>query len=79
MFKKVIITFFGKIAVHPLAKLQLGIDCLANIELEGVVLMYDREAENMVMKINNTFKVLLLVGPRQVGKSTLLKKYYLKV
>ena len=36
--------------------------------------MYDREAENMVMKINDTFKVLLLVGPRQVGKSTLLKK-----
>lgn len=36
--------------------------------------MYEREAEEMLLKINDSFKVLLVVGPRQVGKSTLLKK-----
>lgn len=36
--------------------------------------MYDREAENIVKSINQTFKVLLVCGPRQVGKTTLLLK-----
>lgn len=35
--------------------------------------MYNREAKEVVMKINETFKVLLVTGPRQTGKTTLLK------
>ncbi len=31
-----------------------------------------REAENMIKKIHKSFKVLLVTGPRQVGKTTLL-------
>lgn len=34
--------------------------------------MYAREAENIIKNINETFKVLLITGPRQVGKTTLL-------
>lgn len=36
-------------------------------------IMYNREAKEVVMKINETFKVLLVTGPRQTGKTTLLK------
>ena len=35
--------------------------------------MYDREASEVIKKINETFKVLLVTGPRQTGKTTLLK------
>lgn len=38
--------------------------------------MYKREIEDKVKKINETFRVLVVTGPRQVGKSTLLN--YLK-
>ena len=38
--------------------------------------MYKREIENKIRKINETFRVLVVTGPRQVGKSTLLE--YLK-
>ena len=34
--------------------------------------MYKREAKSMVEKVNKSFKVLLVTGPRQVGKTTLL-------
>ncbi len=34
--------------------------------------MIKREAEKMVEEINKTFRVLLVTGPRQVGKTTLL-------
>ncbi len=36
--------------------------------------MYNREAETIIKSINKTFKVLMVTGPRQVGKTTLLKK-----
>lgn len=36
--------------------------------------MYNREAESIIRSINKTFKVLMVAGPRQVGKTTLLKK-----
>lgn len=36
--------------------------------------MYNREAETIIKNINKTFKVLMVTGPRQVGKTTLLKK-----
>ena len=36
--------------------------------------MYNREAESVIRSINKTFKVLMVTGPRQVGKTTLLKK-----
>lgn len=35
-----------------------------------------REAENAIKKLVDNFKVVLLTGPRQVGKSTLLKELY---
>ena len=35
--------------------------------------MYKREIEEKVKKINETFRVLVVTGPRQVGKSTLLE------
>lgn len=35
--------------------------------------MYSREAKEIIMKINETFKVLFVAGPRQTGKTTLLK------
>ena len=35
--------------------------------------MYNREAINVIKTISNTFKVLLVTGPRQTGKTTLLK------
>lgn len=34
--------------------------------------MYNREASEMIKNISETFKVLLVTGPRQVGKTTLL-------
>lgn len=34
--------------------------------------MYEREIKEKVIKIINTFRVLIVTGPRQVGKSTLL-------
>ena len=34
--------------------------------------MYKREALKTIEDINKTFKVLLITGPRQVGKTTLL-------
>jgi len=34
--------------------------------------MYKREIEDRIRKINETFKVLVVTGPRQVGKTTLL-------
>ena len=35
--------------------------------------MYEREAKEIIENVNKTFKVLLVTGPRQVGKTTLLK------
>lgn len=37
--------------------------------------MIKREAEQTVKDISKTFRVLLVTGPRQVGKTTLLKEY----
>lgn len=37
--------------------------------------MLKREAENTVKNISETFRVLLVTGPRQVGKTTLLKEF----
>ena len=37
-----------------------------------VMIMYEREAVDTIKNIAQTFKVLLVTGPRQVGKSTLL-------
>ncbi len=37
--------------------------------------MYNREATEIIKKINSTFRVLLVTGPRQTGKTTLLKKF----
>lgn len=34
--------------------------------------MYEREAKEAIKKVSNSFKVLLVTGPRQVGKTTLL-------
>ncbi len=34
--------------------------------------MYEREALGIIKEINSSFKVLLVTGPRQVGKTTLL-------
>ena len=36
-------------------------------------MLIKRFAENTVNKISNDYKVILIVGPRQVGKTTLLK------
>lgn len=35
--------------------------------------MYKRDIENRIKKISETFRVLVVTGPRQVGKSTLLE------
>ena len=35
--------------------------------------MYDREVKERIKKINDTFRVLVVTGPRQVGKTTLLE------
>lgn len=37
-----------------------------------VMIMYEREAVDTIKNIAQTFKVLSVTGPRQVGKSTLL-------
>ena len=37
-------------------------------------IMLKRNAEETVKNLNETFKVVLVTGPRQVGKTTLLKK-----
>lgn len=34
-------------------------------------IMYNREALDIIKNVSETFKVLMVVGPRQVGKSTL--------
>lgn len=34
--------------------------------------MYNRETLEVIKNVIETFKVLMVVGPRQVGKSTLL-------
>ena len=34
--------------------------------------MYSREVKERIKKINNTFRVLVVTGPRQVGKTTVL-------
>lgn len=41
------------------------------MEYNGV--MYKREAEAKIREISQTFKVLVVTGPRQVGKTTLLE------
>lgn len=33
-----------------------------------------RHLEETITKLNNCFKVLLVTGPRQVGKTTLLRR-----
>lgn len=40
-----------------------------------MITMIRREAESTVKNITETFRVLLVTGPRQVGKTTLLKEY----
>lgn len=35
--------------------------------------MYEREVKERIKKINDTFRVLVVTGPRQVGKTTLLE------
>lgn len=35
--------------------------------------MYNREVKERIKKINDTFRVLVVTGPRQVGKTTLLE------
>ena len=37
--------------------------------------MLKREALETIKRFNNSFRVLLVTGPRQVGKKTLLKEY----
>ena len=41
--------------------------------------MFEREALEIIKNINETFKVLLVTGPRQVGKTTLLMSLKPKV
>lgn len=43
--------------------------------LDGVFKMkyYNREIEDVVLKASETFPVILVTGPRQIGKTTLLK------
>lgn len=36
--------------------------------------MKKRLTNNIILNLNVTFKVILVTGPRQVGKSTLLKE-----
>ena len=50
----------------------------ANIELKyklngGVSVYIPRQAENLIREMLSMFKVVLVTGPRQVGKTTLLK------
>lgn len=40
--------------------------------------MYNREATEVIKKISDTFRVLLVTGPRQTGKTTLLKSLKLE-
>ena len=35
---------------------------------------FNRNITNCILKLSETFPVLLLIGPRQVGKSTVLEK-----
>ena len=39
----------------------------------GELKMYEREVKERIKKINDTFRVLVVTGPRQVGKTTLLE------
>lgn len=36
--------------------------------------MKKRLTNNIILNLNETFKVILVTGPRQVGKTTLLKE-----
>ena len=36
--------------------------------------MFEREIKNTILKINDTFRILVVTGPRQVGKTTLLRE-----
>ena len=40
-----------------------------------MIFMFKREAEETIKNISETFRVLLVTGPRQVGKTTLLKEF----
>ena len=40
--------------------------------------MLKREAHKKINQINSTFKILLVTGPKQVGKITLLTEYMSK-
>ena len=44
----------------------------SKLSIETGDTMYEREALTTIENINDTFKVLLITGPRQVGKTTLL-------
>lgn len=56
-----------KIGIKPWQIWNLALKC----NYKGVI-MYKRDIEKIVREINETFRVLVLTGPRQVGKSTLL-------
>ena len=45
------------------------------LTIKVVIKMLKREAYKKIKQINNTFRVLLVTGPRQVGKTTLLTEY----
>lgn len=39
-----------------------------------VIIMFEREISKSIQEINSTFRILVVTGPRQVGKTTILKK-----
>ena len=39
-----------------------------------MVIMFEREIQKSIQEINSTFRILVVTGPRQVGKTTILKK-----
>ena len=42
----------------------------------GIMMYIKRDAEEAINKLVSMFKVVLITGPRQVGKSTILKVLY---
>ena len=44
--------------------------------LGGIMKYIKRSIEEIVQKINKTFKCILVTGARQTGKSTMLKKLF---
>lgn len=46
---------------------------LNSILVGGYIMYILREAENIVLQMLDMFKIILITGPRQVGKTTLLK------